>query len=159
MLGITAPVSVMDHNAHHVGSSSVEPKPLVAVFVPRAEQPPVLHTHLPLLIKAASLASPSLPPIRLVALPKGAEARLSTALGIPRVGLVGLTDGSPYASQLIEFSRIHVPEVEIPWLQESTAGSYLPTIVNTIHTTASTESNKRGRANDATSRPTLGNAE
>ena len=143
MLETTAPAFALNHDAH-VGFDSMEQKPLVAVFVPQVEQPTILHAHLPLLIKSASLASPSLPPTRLIALPKGAEARLSKALGIPRVGLVGLTDNSPHASQLIEFSRIHVPEVKIPWLQESTAGLYLPPVINKIHTTTYTESNKEG---------------
>lgn len=144
VLGITAPGLVVDH-VSHVGTSSVEQSPLVAVFVPRAEQPSILHAHLPLLIKTASLASPSSQPIRLVTLPNGAEARLSKALGIPRVGLVGLMDGSPIISHLVEFSRIHVPEVEVPWLQDSTTGHFLPTAVNTIYTTTSTASKKRGR--------------
>ncbi|MCJ1270671.1 RNase P and RNase MRP subunit [Lobaria immixta] len=89
-------------------------KPLVAIFVPHAEQPKILHSHLPVLIKAASLGSPSLPPIRLVPLASGAEARLIKALGIPRVGLIGLMDNAPAASQLIQLTRTHVPVVEIP---------------------------------------------
>ena len=152
--GNTAPEStssgpVMEHPVQ-VDSDSIIQKPLVAIFVPRAEQPKILHSHLPVLIKAASLAFPSVPPIRLVPLANEAEACLITALGIPRLGLVGLMDNAPAASQLIQLIRTHVPAVEIPWLQESISGVFLPTIVNTIHTTTSAESKKIGRAKGST---------
>lgn len=139
----------MDHRNQMHSDSTIQ-KGLVAIFVPRAEQPKILHSHLPALIKIASLGSLDLPPIRLVPLASGAEARLIKALGIPRVGLVGLLDDAPSASQLIQLTRTHVPAVEIPWLQESISGVFLPTTVNTIHTTTSAESKKIGRAKDST---------
>lgn len=146
----TAPESkssgpVMDHRAQ-VDPDSIQQKRLVAIFVPRAELPKILYSHLPILIKTASLGSPSLPPIRLVPLASGADARLTQALGIPRVGMVGLMDNAPSASQLIQLTRTHVPTVEIPWLQESISGGFMPTTVNTVHTTTSAESKKIGRA-------------
>lgn len=112
-------------------------KPLVAVFVPRSDQPPVLYSHLPLLAKAASLAVPSLPPTRIVSLPEGAEDRLKTVLGIPRVGMVGLIGGAPDASSLIEFIRENVPELEVPWLQEAVNGAYLAVQINATQAGAS----------------------
>ena len=111
-------------------------KPLDAVFVPRSDQPSIMHSHLPMLVQAASMAPLSSPHIKLVVLPKGAEAKLSSALGIPRVGLIGLMEGAPAASPLIEFVKQHVPEVEVPWLVEAEAGVYLPVQINIIHTTA-----------------------
>lgn len=125
-------------------------KHLIAIFVPRAEQPKILHSHLPILIKTASLGSPDLPPIRLVHLASGAEAQLIKALGIPRVGIVGLMDHAPNASQLIQLTRTHVPAVEIPWLQESISGVFLPTKVNTIHSATSAKSKRICRAKDST---------
>lgn len=145
----TSPGPVMEHRAQ-VDSHSIIQKPLVAIFVPRAEQPKILHSHLPVLIQAASLGSSALPPIRLVPLASGAEARLIKALGIPRVGLVGLMDNAPAASQLIQLVRTQVPVVEIPWLQESISGVFLPTTINTIHTTTSAESKKKGRPKGST---------
>ncbi|MCJ1467098.1 hypothetical protein MMC07_005720 [Pseudocyphellaria aurata] len=134
-----------------VNSDRMIHKHLIAIFVPRAEQPKILHSHLPVLIKTASLGSPDLLPIRLVPLASGAEAQLSKALGIPRVGIVGLMDHAPNASQLVQLTRAHVPAVEIPWLQESTSGVFLPTKVNTIHSTTSADSKKIGRAKASTS--------
>lgn len=134
LVPITEPKSAKDDDAQSDGNR-VTDKPLAAVFVPCAEQPPILHSHLPLLIKTASLAFPSSPQTRLVALPIGAEARLSKALNIPRVSLVGLISDAPAASELIGYIRAHVPAIEIPWLQESAGGFFLPTVINTIHTT------------------------
>ena len=105
-------------------------KPLAAVFVPRSGQPPVLYSHLPLLTKAASLAIPSSPSVRIISLPEGAEDRLKTALGIPRVGMVGLVDGAPNASSLIELVRQRVSELEVPWLQEAAKATYLAVKIN-----------------------------
>lgn len=110
-------------------------KPLVAVFVSCAEQPPIMHSHLPYLIQAASLSSPSLPSICLITLPSGAEARLSRALGIRRVDLVGLLYDSPTASDLVDFLRAQAPAVEIPWLQDSITGVYFPKTVKPVHIT------------------------
>lgn len=111
-------------------------KPLAAVFVSCAEQPPIMHSHLPYLIKAASSSSPSLPSIGLITLPSGAEARLSRALGIRRVGLVGLLYDSPAASNLFDILRAQALAVEIPWLQDSITGVYFPTKVKPVHTTS-----------------------
>ena len=107
-----------------------EIKPLAAVFAPRSGQPPVLYSHLPLLTKVASLAVPSSPSIRIISLPEGAEDRLKTVLGIPRVGIVGLVDGAPNASSLIKFIRQRVSEFEVPWLQEAVKATYLPVKIN-----------------------------
>ncbi|MCJ1342090.1 hypothetical protein MMC31_000270 [Peltigera leucophlebia] len=111
-------------------------KPLVAVFVSCAEQPPIMHSHLPYLVKAASLSSPSLPSICLITLPSGAETQLSRALRIRRVDLVGLLYDSPTASDLIDFLRAQAPAVEIPWLQDSITGVYFPTTIKPVHTTS-----------------------
>lgn len=89
---------------------------------------------MPLLVATASLASPSSAPIGLVTLPKGAEARLSVALALPRVGFVGLMDGAPHAAPLVEYVREHIPNVEVPWLKEAVAANYLPTKVNAVQT-------------------------
>lgn len=111
-------------------------RPFVAVFVSSAEQPPIMHSHLPYLIKAASLSSPSLPSIGLITLPNEAEARLSSALGIRRVGLVGLLYDSPRALDLVNVLRTQAPAVEIPWLQDSITGVYFPTKVKPVQTTS-----------------------
>ncbi|CAD6565848.1 MAG: hypothetical protein ASARMPRED_008009 [Alectoria sarmentosa] len=113
-------------------------KPLAAVFIPRSGQSSVLYSHMPPLMKAASLAVPSSPSTRIVILPEGAEDRLKTVLRIPRVGMVGLIDCAPDASSLIEFIRQNVSELEVPWLQEAIKGVYLALKINAIQTSAPT---------------------
>ena len=106
------------------------------VFVPRSDQPSILNAHLPLLVKMASIRSPTKPPIRLVSLPKGAEQKLSMSLGTPRVGLVGLFDGAPAADGLVKLVSEVVPTEDVPWLQEATIGKYLPVTIKAIETSA-----------------------
>ena len=107
---------------------------LLAVFVPRFDQPSTMHSHLPLLITTASLATPSQHTIRLVSLPKGAEARLCGALQLPRVGLVGLMRDAPNAAPLVDFILENVPSVEIPWLEHARGGQYLPVQIRATQT-------------------------
>lgn len=127
----------------HPARATTTTKPLVAVFVPRSDQPSILHSHLPLLTKTASLASPLSPEIRLVTLPKGAEIKLSAALGIPRVGLIGLMDNVPISCPLSEYVRDKVPLVEASWLHPKTASLYLPVKINATHTPAPLGKHKR----------------
>lgn len=128
-------------------------KPLAVIFVLRSGQPPVLHSHLPLATRMASLAQPSSPSTRIISLPKGAEDQLKAALGIQRVGMVGLMDGAPTASSLIEVVRQNVPELEIPWLQEAVKGAYLPVKINTIQTSAPLSPKKRARTSTSAMAP------
>lgn len=113
---------------------------LAAVFVPRSDQAPILASHVPLLVHAASLARPASPPIRLVNLSKGAEARLCAALHLPRVSLVGLFEGAPNATPLIEFVRGRVAPIEVSWLKEVSLGLYMPVEIKAFETTAPAES-------------------
>lgn len=121
-------------------------KPLAAVFVPPLDQSSVLHSHLPILIRTASLARPSLSPTRLIMLPKGAEERLSAALSIPRLGLIGLIDDvGTIAYEFIEFIRQNVAEVEVPWIQNAAVGPYLPVNIKTIQSRTPANPKKGGR--------------
>lgn len=88
------------------------PARLRAVFVCRADgHPTQLHAHLPLLCQLVK------PPVKLLALPKGAESRLTECLGIPRLGVLGLLDGAPGADILFELVQ-SLPTVEVPWVNE-----------------------------------------
>ncbi|KAK0118695.1 hypothetical protein ONS96_011783 [Cadophora gregata f. sp. sojae] len=109
---------------------------IAAIFVPSSTQPAVLKAHLPQLIFTASLANPSLPPTRLVQLPKGSDARLCDALGLPRVSLIGILEGAPQSKALIDLVREIVPEIDVPWLREVKEEKYLKVKVNAIETFA-----------------------
>ena len=103
-----------------------DPKPMAAIFVSRIGQPSVMYSHLPLLLKTAALASPSCARPRLVTLPKGAETRLGAAIGVPRVGLIGLLEDATPAVELIDFVRLHTPEFEESWLGRGAGKDYRP---------------------------------
>ena len=123
--GHSAPIVELDH-----------PRPMAAILVPRLDQPPIMHAHLPLLVKAVSLASPESPSPCLVTLPKGAEERLKCAVGLPHIGLVGLIEGAPDARSAIELMRQSVPDVEVHWLGEARIGRYKPVNIEAFSTTA-----------------------
>jgi hypothetical protein len=108
-----------------------------AIFVPRSLQPPILHAHLPQLVVTASLAHPELPVTRLVQLPKGCDARLSEALGLPRVSFIGILDGAPHSKSL---------EIEIPWLAEAKKSVYLPVKINAIESFVPVVAQKKQKA-------------
>ncbi|KAL2064044.1 hypothetical protein VTL71DRAFT_4538 [Oculimacula yallundae] len=111
-------------------------KHFAAIFVPRSSQPPILHAHLPQLIATASLAHSSLPSTRIVQLPKGCDARLCDALGLPRVSFIGLLEGAPHSKALMELVREHVPEIDVPWLREAGEKRYLKVKINAVQTSA-----------------------
>lgn len=50
--------------------------------------------------------------------------------------MVGLIEGAPDASSLIEIIRRNVPEMEVPWLQEAVKAAYLSVKINAIQTSA-----------------------
>jgi ribonuclease P/MRP protein subunit POP3 len=113
---------------------SLIPPHFSAIFVPAPSPPSIIHAHLPMLIFTASLAHPNLPPTRLVTLPKGSEARLCEALGLPRVSFIGILEDAPHSKGLIDQARESVPEIEIPWLSEAKKGEYLGVKINAIET-------------------------
>lgn len=123
----------MSEQVNNLEAQIAKPKPLLAVFVAHPEGPSKLYSHLLILVKTASTAFPDLPAVRLVPLPLDAEARLSEALKLPRIGLVGLQRDAPGISALAELIEAEVPELVVPWLPESKAGVYLPTKINATY--------------------------
>ena len=118
----------------HPNSASLEQ--LVAVFVAQSDRHSAMLSHLPLLVSNASLAVPTKPAIRLVSLPKGATKRLSVALHLPHVSIIGLKDNAQSATSLLTYIRDNVSPVEVPWLKDLVAGVYLPTYIKASVTTA-----------------------
>ncbi|KAI9827938.1 MAG: hypothetical protein M1819_006881 [Sarea resinae] len=121
--------------------------PISVIFLSRSSQPSVLYSHLPLLTAVASSQSPDGSVVRLVSLPKGAEVRLATALGLPRVGQVGLLEGAPHAGSLLDYVRQHVPVVEAPWLKDIATKEYLPVKINALQTTSPAVNKVNTKAN------------
>ena len=127
----------------HIEASG-EAEPLVAVFVARSDQIPLMVSHLPLLVATASLGRPAEAAIRLISLPKGAGTSLSAALQLPRVGLIGLRSGAPNVASLTAYVEDSVAPVKVPWLHDADQmGKYLPTRIKAIVTTASVKQKRK----------------
>jgi ribonuclease P/MRP protein subunit POP3 len=130
--------------------------PFAAVFVLRPSQPTVLHAHLPQLISTSTLAIPGLPAPRLIQLPSGCGARLCESLGLARVSFIGLREGAPNSTQLVDLIRRVVPEVKIPWIEETKNAAYLPVKINITKTSigkhkgAASKSNKKASGGNKT---------
>ncbi|KAI0386271.1 hypothetical protein F5Y04DRAFT_119400 [Hypomontagnella monticulosa] len=117
------------------------------IFVARSGQPSALNGHLPQMVAVASKSYPGRTPIRLVGLSKSCEDRLSEALGIPRVSCIGLREEAPNSKALVEFTRQHVPIIEILWLEEAKQAEHRETNINTIQTTIGTKKQRKNKIN------------
>lgn len=98
-------------------------------------QPPssITTSHLPLLTQTASRSLPASESARLVPLKPASEAKLAAALGLPRVGVIGIMDDAPGARPLLEYARQKVPAMDVPWLREACEARYLDVNVLTEH--------------------------
>lgn len=81
------------------------------------------HAHIPTLLHLANLRRDpgTMPaePTRLVCLATSNDARLASALHIPRVGAIGILEGAPGANALEEYARKHVGLTECAWVDEA----------------------------------------
>ena len=91
----------------------------------------LLHAHLPLLCYTASLANPELPQTRLVLLGPHADSKAAEAMGIPRVGVLGLLSGTKEAEALVAWVRENLQPVDVPWLREAASAKYMDLKVET----------------------------
>jgi ribonuclease P/MRP protein subunit POP3 len=103
---------------------------LAVIFVDKASVSELLWQRLPPLIHAHDARTQSDPKTRLVSLPKGAEARMSEALGIPRVSILGLPRGVPGAERLLRLCEKVVEPVVIQGLSDIQAGRYFPVSIS-----------------------------
>lgn len=143
-VGLSAVTRYLQETAskEHSGKSNAEDKgvcqepPITysAIFVTRSGQPNVLNGHLPQMVAVASKAHPMVAPTRLVGLSKACEDRLSECLGIPRVSCIGLREGAPSSKALVDFTRQHVPVIEVMWLDEARTTEHKETNINVIET-------------------------
>ena len=107
------------------------PQQLAAIFVDRASQPKIIHSHLPLLLAAVSPTSQDSSTISLVTLPNGSEEKLSTALQIPRVSMIGVFRDAQGAKPVLDLIAEKVPPLDASWLQVQGEGKYQPLKLDT----------------------------
>jgi ribonuclease P/MRP protein subunit POP3 len=77
--------------------------------------------------------------ILFVPLSETSDAKLSAALGIPRVGVIGIYEYAPGATALLQYTHENVPPVNVPWIQEAEEGKWLGSQIQS----KTRESNKR----------------
>lgn len=100
--------------------------PLAAVFLTQSPLA-IQYTHLPVLTTLAASSHGEISAPRLISLDNSAERRISRAVGIPRVGVIGVLQDAPGAGPLIDYVREHVRAVEVPWVKEIAEGKFLGT--------------------------------
>ncbi|KAK0481712.1 hypothetical protein IW261DRAFT_1550748 [Armillaria novae-zelandiae] len=115
-----------------------QPQPLKYIFVCRTDvDPPILIDHIPHLVASFNSCKP-FEPIKLIPLPKGAEATLATSLNIRRIAVFAFdneTKGISALSPILEA----VPVITAPWLAlESYASDkqIVPTHIKQVRTSA-----------------------
>lgn len=96
------------------------PKSIAAIFITQRTTH-LSYRHLP------NLAAKSPSPILRVSLSAASEAKLSHALGIPRVGIVAVFEDTPGATALLTYVRENVEPVDVPWIREAREGKWLKT--------------------------------
>ncbi|KIW02064.1 uncharacterized protein PV09_06561 [Verruconis gallopava] len=74
------------------------------------------YRHLPAMTATIAEHDDATAPILLIPLPAGAESKLSGALGIRRVGLVGVFSDAPSGTALLEYVRENVQPVKVSWV-------------------------------------------
>ncbi|RPA96028.1 hypothetical protein L873DRAFT_1829638 [Choiromyces venosus 120613-1] len=119
-----------------------------ALFVTRADsQSSLLHSHIPLLCSLASGDGEDV--VRLVQLPRGAEARVADALGIARAGFVGLLEGAPeeVVGGLMEVVRGCVGRVKVPWLEEGER-EHMGVDIKVVKTFATVQEKGKGKGKE-----------
>lgn len=138
-IGFNSIVRLLDPAARSIIDKSSKQRPpdtetsrLAVVFVDQSSCAEVIWSQLPYLAVAAAMRDGS-EQIRVVPLPKGAAARLSTAVDIPRAALVGVLQGAPGASSLVEYVQEHVAAIEIPWMTSQLVADFEPTKVRMHH--------------------------
>jgi len=107
-----------------VKTEGLSPLSIVILTHPKPTLSPA-HAHLPTLVHLATLPPISTTPCtaneetRLISLPTSADARLATALGVPRVGALAVHQGAPGAKTLEDYVREHIGVTQCPWIDEA----------------------------------------
>lgn len=115
--------------------TSPHPK-IKLIFICRADiDPPLLVAHIPPLVAAHNAISGAEDAIKLVPLPRGAEASLADALGLRRVAVLAVAD-SATGFGLFGDLLSSVPTLTAPWRAPAPTLKLAPTRVKQVRTSA-----------------------
>lgn len=110
------------HKASSNGETVRSAGQVAAVFVCRDSLPEIMTASLPILI---STAAPRETRARLIEISPQAEAKVAHALGLPRVGMLGLEPGAPGTEALLRLVQEKTQVVDVPWLDLTSPPSYV----------------------------------
>ncbi|OQU97671.1 hypothetical protein CLAIMM_03566 [Cladophialophora immunda] len=123
-------------------ASGHAPANLSVVFVCRQNLPDIMTSSLPLLL---ATSAPAANRARLVEWSSQAEEQVARALHQPRVGVLGVGDGTPGAETLLHFVRDNVDGVDVPWLDQTPKPTYYPVKVQTVESASKSKVAPRDR--------------
>ncbi|KAF1917380.1 hypothetical protein BDU57DRAFT_555251 [Ampelomyces quisqualis] len=126
---------------------------MVIITHPKPSTSPA-HAHLPTLVHLSTLkpSAPTQPQdktTRLIPLATSTDARLASALHIPRVGALAIFADAPGAKPLEDFVRERVGVTECPWIDEAMRAQWKGTNLTTEHTAGKTQAKPKGKEIDA----------
>ncbi|ETN39557.1 uncharacterized protein HMPREF1541_05783 [Cyphellophora europaea CBS 101466] len=116
----------------HDADSAAEPA-MAVVFVCRKALPDPACASLPFLIVAASSKNQPAEAMRLVPVSEKAEMAIASALGLPRVAMLGLHEAATGTKPLVQYVREKFAPIDIPWLRAGPVPQYFPLKVDTAH--------------------------
>ena len=146
--------------------TDMRPLSMVILTHPKPSASPA-HAHFPTLIHLSTLHNPvnTIPPPapqpRLIPLASSADARLASALHIPRVGALAIFADAPGAKSLEDFVRDNVDVTEAKWLDEAMEAEWRGVNVKTEMSVAKTskkQHSKGGEKATISSKNTANNA-
>ncbi|OAL26989.1 hypothetical protein AYO22_03933 [Fonsecaea multimorphosa] len=101
-----------------------------------------MTSSIPLLL---ATSAPPTTRARLVEWSSQAEEQVARALHQPRVGVVGVGEGTPGAEALLRFVRDNVDAIDVPWLDQIPKPIYHSVKIQTVESTSKPKSNPQGR--------------
>lgn len=119
-------------------SSSVPSSPpqnLAVIVVCRSVLPSPACDSLPLMVSSASSISTKTDAVRLVEITESGQMAIATAMRLPRVGMLGITNNMPSAQPFLQYIRDAFEPILVPSSTATPLPLYLPTKVKTVKTT------------------------
>jgi ribonuclease P/MRP protein subunit POP3 len=118
------PASTNEHETTEKVNDDLRPVSMVLITHPKPSTS-IAHAHFPTLVHLSTLNSaPDPNTTRLVPLATSADARLSSALHIPRIGALAILANAPGAKALEDFVREKVDTTSCPWIDEAMAAQW-----------------------------------
>jgi len=102
---------------------------LAVVFVCRKNLPDIMTSSLPLLV---ATSAPKATRAKLVNISTQAQEKMAEALQQPRVGVLGVEEGTAVAETLLRFVQENISALDVPWLDQAPAPTYHPVKINTV---------------------------